>query len=80
MARQTARKGMRCGRIRNETAGERCAEFEFSKFAERRYWMARSGGLISVALGVLHGAGVLACRRQGRGLLDAAAAVGGSQS
>ena len=50
MGRQTARKGPRCGQLRNGNAGKRCKDLEFSKFTERQYWVARSGGLISVAL------------------------------
>jgi hypothetical protein len=51
MARQTARKGTRRGRLRNRTASKRCKEFEFGNLAARHYWMSRSDGLISVALG-----------------------------
>jgi hypothetical protein len=50
MGRQTARKGTQHGQLRKGTAGKRCKELEFSKLSERQYWMARSGGLISVAL------------------------------
>jgi hypothetical protein len=50
MARQTARKGTRRGRLRNRTASKRCKEFEFGNLAARHYWMSRSDGLISVAL------------------------------
>lgn len=54
MARQTVRKGMRRGQLRNKTADERCKEFEFNSFSVRQYWIACSGGLISVALGLEH--------------------------
>ena len=53
MGRQTARKGTQHGQLRKGTAGKRCKELEFSKLSERQYWMARSGGLISVALVLL---------------------------